>query len=522
MAACGKRRFALFGGLLLACGAPSGGAPSGGRELTREEIPVLEPGWDIPIVDESALPEPAPEAGFIALEKTAYQARLEGDREFTSEPARLFYNFVPAETGAKEKPVIVLFNGGPGAPATLLRCFGTGPNSLDAEDLSAPPAPNPYRFTRFGSLLYIDPRFSGFSYGVTEHPESDAEREQAFREDSLNPTRDAADFAQVILRVLNKIPAIRNNPVVLVGESYGGTRAALMLDILTDLGDDFSIYVNQAWKAELDEHFASVFARPERANRASRAKQFGWQILIQPLLFGAAQYDKMGDFSQRLYRDPAGPCRYHVGRTGAWCEELERAATRTMVDPKSFETIVGVSPQRVPGLAASDRDGAFRGARSEATSETGFEELLGGLPTWDAYYTDQISVALGNLTRTTEIYSYVHTALRSLTQTQTLITNALMDGVIESSSILEVLASMDGIQIESVAMPSTAQADTISPADRPVDRLYTVRYPAADQTREFTLFFPVYPDSGHAVTVSQPDKFFADVQHFLASTGLGR
>ncbi|HET9955558.1 MAG TPA: hypothetical protein VFQ61_13685 [Polyangiaceae bacterium] len=38
----------------------------------------------------------------------------------------------------------------------------------------------------------------------------------------------------------------------------------------------------------------------------------------------------------------------------------------------------------------------------------------------------------------------------------------------------------------------------------------------ADQEREFTIFFPAYAESGHYVTVSQPDKFFEDCSSFYS------
>jgi hypothetical protein len=74
---------------------------------------------------------------------------------------------------------------------------------------------NASSFTKLGNLLYIDARQTGFSY-------DDAPGYPC----TFDMQEDSIDFTRVILRVLDTHPQLTASRVVLVGESYGGARAA--------------------------------------------------------------------------------------------------------------------------------------------------------------------------------------------------------------------------------------------------------------------------------------------------------
>lgn len=207
-------------GIALGCGEAQPAENGAG------DTPV--PSLSLPLIDESGMEAPVDRVGFMNLEPLSFvDPTTQVPRQ--SMGAKMFYRFVSAQNDPKNAPVIVLFNGGPGATSMFLMSFGTGPTSLDLDDPTAPAKANPWSLSSLGNLLYIDARGAGFSYFTNE---DDATNSTAFSVANFNPTVDAADFVRVVLRVLHDQPALSNNPVVLLGESYGGARSALMLDLL--------------------------------------------------------------------------------------------------------------------------------------------------------------------------------------------------------------------------------------------------------------------------------------------------
>ncbi|MET0792992.1 MAG: hypothetical protein ABW061_15835, partial [Polyangiaceae bacterium] len=91
-------------------------------------------------------PPLATEAGFIEL--APRQVSIRGRALSLEAASQIFYNFRPADTGAGDKPLIVLFNG---FASDVVRAFGTGPNSV-LPDGSV--VPNPDSLTRDANLLY--------------------------------------------------------------------------------------------------------------------------------------------------------------------------------------------------------------------------------------------------------------------------------------------------------------------------------------------------------------------------------
>jgi hypothetical protein len=135
---------------------------------------------------------------------------------------------------------------------------------------------------------------------MMDDPSDPLERAAEFGPANFNAPLDAADFVRVVLRFLAAHPQIRANPVVLAGESYGGVRATMMLELLlayeAHAGDTVA-YQDDALVAEIQAHFDAAF--PEMAGQSFApeqiAQQFSHQILVQPFFLGAGQYAHTGE-----------------------------------------------------------------------------------------------------------------------------------------------------------------------------------------------------------------------------------
>lgn len=171
----------------------------------------------------------------IAGEPLAYRALvgetvLENDDDVPA--ATIYSTAYLKDDAAAERPVTFLFNGGPGASSSPLH-LGVGPlktlQSRDAGsvyDETKPDglAPNPDTILRWSDLVFIDPVGTGFS--------------------RLLDAGDGADYwgveedARAVLAFIRKWLAANGregSPHFLVGESYGGTRIAVMLALAGEL-----------------------------------------------------------------------------------------------------------------------------------------------------------------------------------------------------------------------------------------------------------------------------------------------
>jgi hypothetical protein len=490
---------------------------------------------------------PVATSGFVDLEAIDHAEWGEARR---SSPARLFYSFFPADREAKERPLFVFFNGGPGYSTTgLLHAFGTGPTTLPGDVPSADIGRNPASFTQLGNLLYIDARGTGFSYGLAEDPSDQSQRELGLGAASMALRFDAADFVRVVLRLLERQPALRNNRVVWVGESYGATRAAWMTAYLWHpqqllAGGEASEwgYTDQALAWEIEAHYAAVF--PEYAfdqiGPAVAARQFGARVLIQPA-YAYAVEPPVAPRDTDLDCSDGSPMRRAAEARGAacplafgtfdpemfikemgWSEAVAGAARESMLDPVAFEQRFAVAPSRVIGLAARERTGAFRVAYpSQLVRETPdvlaeprvWTDALGVLPEWDQYFIDNI---LWTTRASPDVLPLgFRLFLEQAPWIQTLITDAFWDASLPSRAIVDVvdqMATTSGLDV-------TARYDATPHDAEPRPGWLTLNYGAsfalADRQREVRVRMPHYADSPHTVTVTQGGELLEDVTAFF-------
>jgi len=119
---------------------------------------------------------------------------------------------------AKDIPLVLWLTGGPGCSSTLALLFENGPCKVNADALGT--TINPYSWTETAHVLWLDqPAGVGFSYGS----------ENDYNEEMIS--EDAYYFLQEFYK---EHPEYSENPLTVVGESYGGHYApAIAHKILT-------------------------------------------------------------------------------------------------------------------------------------------------------------------------------------------------------------------------------------------------------------------------------------------------
>lgn len=498
-------------------------------------------GWDC------ACPPLAAEAGFIDLEPVAFVVgRGNKAQARSSSPARLFYSFRPAEDQQPGRPLFVFFNGGPGSSTGVLMALGTGPQRLtpEVED-------NPGSWATMGHLLYIDARGTGFSYLQAEDPAIDETRAAAFELANFNTYIDAADFVRVVLRFLTAHPQLYTSEVVIVGESYGGVRATVILNLLLFFGEydegGAGMYTDPALVAEIEAFLAARDPAVTDWGPAQIAAQFGRQVLIQPTL-GDAQRDVAGalldlpgspifklaaqvgkTFTPCSEQGPgcvpytnaiqfiesAGRSRYDLNASIAWLANLFAAVRAGLSDLVKLEAVLAVPPPTIAGLPAAEREGAFRmsGVFSYPADIGDIGGGLGALPAWDRYYLSLLNEAntlfRSPLTQFIGVASgdahYEPLFLHNLAYVDTFITSAERDVAIYSPSIPGSLASHDEIV---AAIEVNAGEIAVQFAGAP--------FPGEPEPGLRRIRFPAY-DASHAVSLDQPQALRDDVAAWLAA-----
>ncbi len=146
--------------------------------------------------------------------------------------------YLTATRGSGERPVSFVFNGGPGAASVFLHLGALGPRVMETPQNGAVPnspvhlVDNPATWLGFSDLVFIDPVGTGFSRGKGKEENPD------------KPFWDVrADIAslETVIRLWLTRHARWGSPIYLVGESYGGFRAATLAQ---ELPHDVGVTVN--------------------------------------------------------------------------------------------------------------------------------------------------------------------------------------------------------------------------------------------------------------------------------------
>jgi len=145
---------------------------------------------------------------------------------------------VPPKDPAKARPVIFIFNGGPGSASVWLHMGLFGPklvkvaSDADADDGAAPYTltDNPSCLLDIADLVFIDPIGTGFSQAVGEGK----------NEDFWGLEADANSIAH-FMRIWVTKHQRWNAPKYIAGESFGTTRAAALVKALEEDGQNMAI-----------------------------------------------------------------------------------------------------------------------------------------------------------------------------------------------------------------------------------------------------------------------------------------
>ena len=158
----------------------------------------------------------------------------------TSEASMFYVAYFKKGASAEARPIMFLFNGGPGSSTVWLHMGAFGPRRVvTADDTHTPAAPyslinNSESLLDAADLVFVDAPGTGFSR-IAGGKDKD-EREKAF----YGVDADAHAFAEFAMAFLSRYQRW-NSPKYLFGESYGTPRSAVLVNQLeTERSVDFN------------------------------------------------------------------------------------------------------------------------------------------------------------------------------------------------------------------------------------------------------------------------------------------
>jgi hypothetical protein len=443
------------------------------------------------------------EAGFFEIPGGDY---VVNGQPASAGHARVWYSFAPAEQDPEDKPLIVLFNGGPGSATASLLVYNIGPYTMDPSltgDQTLVPTVAPW--TEFANLLFIDAPNTGFSYARAleggEQPSVGIDREH-----------DAGVVLRALLRFLVRHPQLGDGPVILAGESYAGVRVQLMLEYLFNhawLGE--GEFQDLELRAEIEDYLSWTFPDATEWTPELIATRFPGQILIQALVAGFVQ------MNLPLPNQPPGcidggdlyQCDEADGFTFARINHA--AAGLTQLD--ALETLLGVDPTSVAWLHAEARLDAY--GRSNVSAEeqaavdlSEFEAVFGELNADDRHY----------LAFNYEVFSTKEGADHPWDSSvgESFLRNALLTEVFITNAAFDLAIWGPNLPLALEGFPFWVSAAVHDSEPRPgVERPGWIQLDYVDAPQR-EIRFPGYVESGHMVNLRQPEDLAADLQAWLA------
>ncbi|HEY0837405.1 MAG TPA: septum formation initiator [Azospirillum sp.] len=304
------------------------------------------------------------------------------------------------DAGRARRPVMFLFNGGPGAASAYLHLGTAGPRMVvfNADGtMTRPPATladNPDTWLAFADLVFVDPVGAGYSRATRQ--EDDAEK-RFWKTDA------DARYLSEIVRLWLVRHGRWDSPRFLAGESYGGFRIAkmarellrtdgialnglVMVSPVIDFGtinDGETALLASAFKLPAMAAAAAAHGRAQgtQADAAAAAERFA----LTGYLSGLATLD--------------------VGRLAASRDLFAEVARITGLDPELVARHRGRVPSRVfarellrdRGLVVSTYDGVFTGPDPDPSAPRLRDDpyLIGTLPAYSGAFTGYAQRELG-------------------------------------------------------------------------------------------------------------------------------
>jgi len=504
------------------------------------------------------------ESGFIDLEENSYTL---DNRSNTSGRAKMWYYFQQADKNPEDKPLFVFYNGGPGSASSLLFLYNTSKKTADQAFAGEGVADNQWNWNKLGNLLYIDARMTGFSYGIVDNPSNRSARSNYFSTANFNVFVDAADFIRVILRFLNNHPKIKSNPVVLAGESYGGTRTTAVINILLNVADYAKknrTFYDEALFEEIAQHFREIDpAVTGMPSKEQVLKQFGRQIMIQPLAMGQQQMDAVGEVLEQSgsplyeiqqetgkqfrtcgnswncdkhsnalnYVQSANRDIYAYRHEYNWLFDYTDYGIAKMLQFTMFKQFIMNDPTKIDDLYATNRTGAFRYG-----STGGYSRNITDLDTLEnvpesvriimktrigqrsirPLASGDLESVFGTLPSYDEYYVDTNNTVNSMFYKASTSPYSDVNGEMFLENIRTVKTFItnaeEDIILYAEATPEAAKKFSSVSSVETGDESFTVHFKDGQSA---TVTFPFYPESSHSVSVNQPEKFLNDVKKWM-------
>jgi choice-of-anchor A domain-containing protein len=461
----------------------------------------------------------AAEAGFLQIDGGDYTAQntITNSLETRTSPThRIWYAFQPALTTPKSKPLAVIFNGGPGgATSNALFAFNTAGITLDPAT-GATYAVNPNNWGQFANLLYVDAPVTGFSYPLPVNGVRPGI--------SMDMDRDASTFLRVIVQFLARHPALQNNRVILVGESYGGIRANLMLHYLFDypnLQSPGSFYQDAQLAADLDGYFLAALGKHSPI-ASEIASKFGHQVLIEPLVLGSRQKLTLSSSCDVTCKT----CdKYNCDKLSGWTDSQLNKARDNLNTFPALNVALGVDATTIKWMYSTERSEAY--GRGDGSSSDDMVKAFGALSNADDRYfvglnsnmfsrepgvrgwegDDKAAIDLGKAF-----------GVNVLNGVATFITVAKYDWKIWSPGISDGLNAI-ALDQDYVSGASYSETATHAPyTNLSLPGLLTISYQAQRSSVPMYVSMPTAYESGHTVTMRAPGPLLADVMKWYADS----
>jgi carboxypeptidase C (cathepsin A) len=219
--------------IVLSAPAFSQASQASAGDVPPKDVKAEKPDPDVvkPSVEEDAQPvrRTIPLRGrTLAYTVTPGHLTIRNDK---GEPTVSMFYVAYTIPSAAPRPVTFMFNGGPGSSTMWLHMGSVGPIKVDAsipETIAGPPfryGPNPDTLLDVSDLVFIEAPTTGLSRLLGKAENKDVM--------GVDPDIDA--FTRTVQRYLTKYQRW-NSPKFIIGESYGTTRAAGLVDSLLNAG----------------------------------------------------------------------------------------------------------------------------------------------------------------------------------------------------------------------------------------------------------------------------------------------
>ncbi len=345
-----------------------GGSSASALAATQEERPVPD---EQSVSTEHSVVLDGETIPYLATAATMHLVNDDGEPT-----GSLYYTaYTRSDVDSSRRPISFIYNGGPGSASVWLHMGAFGPRRVPVNDSGPTPPPpydlvdNPGSLIDVTDMVFVDPIGTGFSRVVGVGQGSDF----------WGIDEDASSLTQFISQYITRNERW-NSPKFLLGESYGTTRSAVLVNMLQNrAGMDFNGVVLISAVLDFETilfapgHDTSyVTYLPSYAITAAYHGALPWPDDLEAWLDEVRAFS-VGDYAHVLAQGASAPAA-EVGAvraklaeyTGLSEEYLGRANLR--VDATQFRAEL----QRTQGMVTSRLDARYDGFTNQLLAENAF------------------------------------------------------------------------------------------------------------------------------------------------------